>query len=67
MDFDLAFANPIACAQACASDCVKCDAFSYNPPGMSGPKARCYLKNEVLAPEAAEGVISGVLGNIPCD
>ena len=58
---DLASADPILCADACEKD-PECQAFSYNPPGMSGPKAKCWLKNEVPEAFDANGVVSGVKG-----
>jgi len=60
-NFDLASADPNMCAAACQDD-PGCQAFSYNPPGMSGPNAKCWLKNGVPAKVAADGVVSGVKG-----
>lgn len=38
------------CASLCQKECdrdKKCLAYSYNRPGIQGPKARCWLKNTV--------------------
>jgi hypothetical protein len=58
-NFDLTDPDPDLCASACDSD-PECKSFSYNPPGMSGPNAMCWLKNRVPELVNATGVVSGV-------
>jgi hypothetical protein len=60
-NFDIARADPHLCELACDGD-PDCQAFSYNPPGMSGPNAMCWLKNNVPSANNATGVASGVKG-----
>jgi hypothetical protein len=60
-NFDLTMPDPHLCELACDRD-PDCQAFSYNPPGMSGPNAKCWLKNIVPSAANATGVVSGVKG-----
>ena len=59
---DLASADPCLCARSCQEDSV-CQAFTYTPPGFSGPSAKCWLKNIVPARTSCETCISGIKGS----
>jgi hypothetical protein len=48
-----------ACRSNCQSD-VKCTAFTWVPPGVQGPQARCWLKNAVPGAVSRTGMVSGV-------
>lgn len=56
--FDLAAPQPTACAQACAQK-LQCRAYTYVPPGVQGPAARCWLKWAVPNAIPAPGMVSG--------
>jgi hypothetical protein len=59
-NFDLADANPELCAARCAQD-GRCLAFTYVTPGIQGPSARCWLKDQAANPVPARGgVITGI-------
>jgi hypothetical protein len=58
---DLSNADSQLCQQACLGDDV-CRAWTYVQPGLQGPAARCWLKNAVPAPMAADCCTSGVKG-----
>ncbi len=57
--FNLGTADPNVCSQTCAGD-PDCKAFTYVKPGYQGSQARCWLKNAVPNPTAANCCISGV-------
>jgi hypothetical protein len=57
---DLSQPKPIWCAAYCAQD-ARCRAYSYVPPGVQGPQAKCWLKDSVPATGYAPGVVSGVI------
>ena len=56
---DLEDARPELCRQACERD-EKCRAYTYIKPGIQGPRARCWLKSGVPAPQKGACCISGV-------
>lgn len=58
-NFDLPTADHHLCGQACAADSA-CRAFTYVPPGVQGPSARCWLKNSVPGATRHGGMVSGV-------
>lgn len=58
-NFDLDTPNPNLCADACESN-GHCEAYTYVPPGLQGPDARCWLKDEVPLSTTADGMVSGV-------
>lgn len=58
-DFATARANPNRCANQCDAD-RRCEAFTYVPPGVQGPDAHCWLKDEVPAARRRAGMVSGV-------
>jgi PAN domain len=58
--FDLGQPNPLWCSYYCSQD-VRCNAYTYVPPGVQGPNAKCWLKDRVLATSAAPGLVSGVI------
>jgi len=58
--FDLGQPNPLWCSYYCSQD-WQCNAYTYVPPGVQGPNARCWLKNQVVAPSFARGLVSGVI------
>jgi hypothetical protein len=51
--------TPPACEQFCRQDSA-CKAYTYVPPGMQAPLARCYLKHLVPPATPLAGVVSGV-------
>jgi hypothetical protein len=56
---DLEAAEPERCRQRCAQD-HRCRAFTYVPPGIQGPKARCWIKAIVPGAGPHPGLVSGV-------
>ncbi len=58
-DFDLDRADPNSCAASCSRE-DQCQAWTYVKPGTQGPKARCWLKNEVPDPVENDDCISGL-------
>jgi hypothetical protein len=59
-DFDLPTASYEACRSACEAD-QKCNVYSYVKPGAQGPKAHCWLKDNVPASRASDCCVSGVI------
>ncbi len=51
--------DPRVCAARCEIE-SQCLAWSYTPPGVQGPAARCSLKNTVPAPVANSNAVSDV-------
>ncbi len=47
--FELRFAQPSACRDACRAD-SRCKAYTYVGPGQPAQKARCYLKSSIPNP-----------------
>ena len=58
--FDLGQPNPLWCAYYCSQD-HQCNAYTYVPPGVQGPSAKCWLKDQVVAQSFAPGLVSGVV------
>lgn len=59
-NFDLPYAEPMLCQQACLDD-PKCKAWTYVKPNtIQGPNPRCWLKYAVPQPHHATCCISGV-------
>jgi hypothetical protein len=58
-DFDLKIDDPKLCAQVCTED-SSCIACTYVKPGIQGPNARCWLKNNVSSPVPDQCCQSGV-------
>ena len=57
--FDLTSNDPALCAAQCAQE-AQCRAWTYVLPGTQGPSARCWLKDRVPGPVAAQFAISGI-------
>src|SRR5262245_57609929 len=47
--FDLPANDPALCQNACFGE-AQCRAFTFVRPGVQGPSARCWLKNQVPNP-----------------
>lgn len=59
--FDLPAADPQMCASRCEQD-GRCRAFTYVSPGIQGPNARCWLKDQIPNPVSGRaGIVSGVM------
>jgi hypothetical protein len=58
--FDVYDNRPLECASACAQN-ARCDAYTFVPPGIQGPYARCWLKDSIPASSYAPGLVSGVV------
>jgi hypothetical protein len=58
-NFLLDSADPNDCAKACEED-PNCAAFTYANPGVTGPKAHCFLKSGVPPAKQSEFYVSGV-------
>jgi hypothetical protein len=56
--FDLAYPRAEDCQNACMAE-PQCLAFTYVNPGVQGPSARCWLKNQVPTPVANACCVSG--------
>ncbi len=63
-NFDLAAANPDLCRTACRNNSV-CIGWTYVRPGIQGPNARCWLKNDLPAAHASDCCTSGVSDRPP--
>jgi hypothetical protein len=46
------------CAYKCSQD-SRCRAFTYVPPGIQGPAARCFLKDRIPSRSSRRGMVSG--------
>jgi len=57
--FDMATSNPIDCQRQCQSEHA-CEAYTYSPPNIHGPSARCFLKDGKPAAKVMSGLVSGV-------
>ena len=57
-DFEIQ-ADPRVCANACATDST-CRAYTYVKPGIQGPNAHCWLKNQAPNASANGCCVSGV-------
>lgn len=57
--FDLAAADPDLCRAACDDD-ARCKAFTYVKPGLQGPSAKCWLKDQTPTARAEGCCVSGV-------
>ncbi|WP_158079767.1 phosphatidylinositol-specific phospholipase C domain-containing protein [Archangium sp. Cb G35] len=68
-NFDMEEPVPEQCREACRNEYPYCQSFSYNKPGVQGPKARCYLKRSIPAPVpnacCDSGVITSALPDAP--
>ena len=58
-NFNLPQAQPALCQQACNGE-GQCRAWTYVKPGVQGPSARCWLKNDVPAAKVSNCCVSGV-------
>lgn len=58
-NFDLPSADPAECKRSCDAN-GGCVAWTFVKPGVQGPGARCWLKNQVPAPSVSHCCISGV-------
>jgi hypothetical protein len=58
-DYQLPTPNPQQCSGDCLSD-PQCKAYTYVPPGIQGPKAKCWLKNSFQTRTPYTGMVSGV-------
>jgi hypothetical protein len=56
--FDLPAPEYRLCENACADD-LRCQAYTYVPPGVQGPSARCWLKDQVPPDVLSWGMLSG--------
>ena len=63
-NFDMAAPNPSDCQAACKAD-PECRAFTYVKPGVQGPQARCWLKNDVPPAHRDPNCVSGVTVRAP--
>jgi hypothetical protein len=54
-------ADPAACAARCDRE-ARCKAWSFNYPGPSGGRARCWLKSTVPARTESSCCVSGIRG-----
>jgi hypothetical protein len=61
-NFNLSSADPNACESACTGD-QACKAWTYVRPGVQGPTARCWLKNQVPNPAPDNCCTSGRITN----
>jgi 1-phosphatidylinositol phosphodiesterase len=59
--FNLEEPRPELCRAACAEE-PACKAFTYMRPDVQGPRARCFLKAQVLEPKPNTCCASGVKG-----
>jgi PAN domain len=57
-NFDLPVPRPEDCQSACMNE-PQCVAFTYVNPGVQGPNPRCWLKDNVPAPQADDCCVSG--------
>jgi 1-phosphatidylinositol phosphodiesterase len=57
--FDLVQPSPDICQSTCMNE-PQCVAFTYVNPGVQGPNARCWLKNNVPQPVQQTCCVSGV-------
>jgi 1-phosphatidylinositol phosphodiesterase len=57
--FDLGVPRPEDCRDACLAD-PGCASFTYVNPGVQGPSARCWLKNNLMPAMANNCCVSGV-------
>ena len=62
--FNLPAPDPNACETPCRND-PRCLAWTYVNPGIQGPNARCWLKNDVPAAQGSNCCISGVVNRPP--
>jgi hypothetical protein len=58
-NFALDRPRPNRCISACNNE-QRCEAYTYVPPGVQGPDARCWLKDTVPDARTESGMISGV-------
>lgn len=58
INFDLPTANSRLCYDSCADD-NNCKAYTYVPPTVQGPNARCWLKNKLPSSKSVIGMVSG--------
>jgi PAN domain-containing protein len=56
---DLVSSDPSSCQHSCQVD-TQCRAYTYLPPGVQGPTARCWLKNLQPPMSPAPGLVSGI-------
>jgi 1-phosphatidylinositol phosphodiesterase len=61
-NFDLPQPRPHLCEEACMRD-GRCRAYTYVNPGVQGPNARCWLKDQVPPPDRDGCCTSGVKEN----
>jgi hypothetical protein len=63
-NFDLPANDPALCQNACFGE-AQCKAFTFVRPGIQGPSARCWLKNQVPNPVNNACCVSGVTRAVP--
>jgi hypothetical protein len=56
--FDLPAPEYSRCENACADD-LRCQAYTYVPPGVQGPSARCWIKAQLPSDVSSRGMLSG--------
>jgi|GEM_PF-6999248 hypothetical protein len=61
-NFNLSTPDFRLCFEACNLDTV-CQAYTYVPPGVQGPQARCWLKNAVPGSRVVSAMVSGYVRN----
>ena len=59
--FDLVSPVPSFCQRACSRD-SRCQAWTFSWPGKRGKRAKCFLKNKVVAKKSDTCCISGIRG-----
>jgi hypothetical protein len=57
---DLSQPRPLWCSYYCSQD-GRCKSYTYVPPGVQGPQAKCWLKDSTPATSYAPGLMSGVV------
>ena len=62
-NYDLSNPDPALCQNDCLND-PKCKAWTYVRPGITGPKAHCWLKNAVPKQVRNMDCISGIKGGV---
>ena len=64
LSFDLSGPDPETCRSRCDGD-ARCQAYTYVPPGVQGPDARCWLKSSRPVATRSAGMVSGIRTSSP--